>query len=1058
MQHAAAAEEGARRGRKGGREGTKEERGTGDEGFAWNMRGGAREVALIAALFAAGCAASDNVVDNYVPGWPTGARVWPQLSQNYNQAVDDALFMDFSPQNYWFYVLPAKGAQLAGCAVYINADLNVATGYQGSGTAQLGFDYMLSLQFKNNQVDTVSIHLAPCTFGNSTCLLASKISDLPFRTDPANNAIEIKVDAQLLSLQKVRNHDLDVGMLLIQTQEKKSAQAFSERLVPPSKLEYIHFYHEIAPYSLVTQPTQECAASRSVRGAVIFSESEEGIFWDERSYAQLFLSMQYQAMQAGVPVDRLTTNQLLALDSARMCRYAFVIMPAQSHAPDRETLGRLRKAVYLLIHWHSVSVITAGNFLTNLVGQKPWDTPVPGNSYSTMQTLFGLTNNNPAAVSADASLTAQVAQNDGVFRGFEIGEQIHDSSTLGLFTSIFRAHQDPGESAFQVAVIATQTVDQRETHPAIFDVRLPGTNMLGKTSGRIFHFSTQQMLANADIVWRVIDTAREHFRPQMPVVGLQLSRSQHLMATRVDMDQSRVVTENAKLYRDYIDSYAKPWYNRWDFVQSYFINIGNDPSNREYTNWNESLPLYMALRDLESEFGSHSYTHPDDINILSDAELDFEFGDAAQEIKEQLDQTYVGAAQPGAPESLRVARKMEQYHGDSYFSGGYSGVGAGFPGAFGFLHPESAMVYLAPNLYFDFSLIAFYKLSVEQSIAFWAAQLADMTNSAKQAIGVWPIHDYAPGNWGTGPLDWEEAYFGGGAGYEQVLFTSMIENMVAAGSEFLTMLDLSERIRLQSSASLMISAVPGSNGLFQVEVDPLVFRNTQTLGKMALSIPPGWTVKGWHAFNGDKLFLAETKTSVTIAPADERPSPVTHLISLPMRSSLVRARGNKKNLSFEVRGVGGVVQVRLAPGSKYTFSASGPVKITTSEGIVSFDFRRETKPRMLRGRVDWYDCSKYSNKRRCRKDSKCVWKNKICKNNVRISNGEPRECLSISNGGACDRNPFCKWCKRQGACMDVDVRREAALTCARISNAPYKCNTKDLCKWRKRQKVCSLGC
>ena len=38
-------------------------------------------------------------------------------------------------------------------------------------------------------------------------------------------------------------------------------------------------------------------------------------------------------------------------------------------------------------------------------------------------------------------------------------------------------------------------------------------------------------------------------------------------------------------------------------------------------------------------------------------------------------------------------------------TGGYTGVGAGYPGAFGYLTPDTDKLYIAPNMKFDFSLV-----------------------------------------------------------------------------------------------------------------------------------------------------------------------------------------------------------------------------------------------------------------------------------------------------------------------------------------------------------------
>src|SRR5436189_4270914 len=113
-----------------------------------------------------------------------------------------------------------------------------------------------------------------------------------------------------------------------------------------------------------------------------------------------------------------------------------------------------------------------------------------------------------------------------------------------------------------------------------------------------------------------------------------------------------------------------------------------------------------------NELGSHSITHPGDTNSLSASQIQSEFQGSKQIIEQQMSQilgrTFVvdGAAVPGNPESFPTATSILQYY--NYISGGYSGIGAGYPGAFGYLNPAMATgnkVYLAPNMFFDFSLV-----------------------------------------------------------------------------------------------------------------------------------------------------------------------------------------------------------------------------------------------------------------------------------------------------------------------------------------------------------------
>ena len=76
-------------------------------------------------------------------------------------------------------------------------------------------------------------------------------------------------------------------------------------------------------------------------------------------------------------------------------------------------------------------------------------------------------------------------------------------------------------------------------------------------------------------------------------------------------------------------------------------------------------------------------------------------------------------------------------------TGGWTGVGSGFPSAFGYMSPTpTGAVYLAPNVTFDFTEIQYQGKTIDQAKAAWAAQVNDLAaNTAGPPILVWPIHD-----------------------------------------------------------------------------------------------------------------------------------------------------------------------------------------------------------------------------------------------------------------------------------------------------------------------------
>jgi Ca2+-binding RTX toxin-like protein len=302
-----------------------------------------------------------------------------------------------------------------------------------------------------------------------------------------------------------------------------------------------------------------------------------------------------------------------------------------------------------------------------------------------------------------------------------------------------------------------------------------------------------------------------------------------------------------------------------------------------------------------NEIGSHSLTHPEVTDVLTAAQIQAEFQGSKTLIEQQMSQilgrpfTVDGAAVPGAPESLATALAISQYY--NYLSGGFSSVGAGYPGAFGYLNPTMAgadKFYFAPNVKFDFSLVEFEHLTPTQAAAEWAREVAALSSHGDVPILMWPWHDYAAAMWATDPP--------APSPYTTQMFTDFIARAYAAGSEFVTLADLADRMSAFND-SAVTTTVSGSTMTASV--------TSPDAGKFALDLDNLGTQKianvtGWYAYDNDSVFLPRNGGTYTIhlgSTADD----VTHITSLPMRSELLSVSGNGTNLSFSVFGEGDVV-------------------------------------------------------------------------------------------------------------------------------------------------------
>ncbi len=425
---------------------------------------------------------------------------------------------------------------------------------------------------------------------------------------------------------------------------------------------------------------------------------------------------------------------------------------------------------------------------------------------------------------------------------------------------------------------------------------------------RNVHFSTEAQLGDNNQLWQAIQFAVNGGTG--PTVGLQMGRQGAIVASRNDMDLSRFVTEvdpagTVQGIYDKLLPILSAWKADYNFVGSYYINVGDNAPAGEQTVWSTSLPYYRQLIQMGNEIGSHSLTHlgalnpAENTNILTTGTgpgtFDYEFRLARDIIQANIaagvpGYQLAGAAVPGAPEYLATARQIIQYY--EYLSGGYASVGAGYPGAFGYLTPEfddAGKVYIAPNMSFDFTLIGFKRLTADQALATWKAEFANLTKKADVPVVVWPWHDYGPTNWENN-------------GYTQAMFTEFIKTAAAANSEFVTLEDLADRIRSFEKSSVtssvngnVVTATVSSAdaGHFALDLDNL---GTQKIASVA----------GWYAYDEDSVFTDRDGGTYTIT-LGASVADVTHITDLGDRNELVSITGDGTSLSATIVGEGNVV-------------------------------------------------------------------------------------------------------------------------------------------------------
>ncbi len=616
---------------------------------------------------------------------------------------------------------------------------------------------------------------------------------------------------------------------------------------------------------------------------IVYSESSANAFEDDFFYSQLFMNMQYQAMMAGVPFELLSENDLT--DINKISNLDALCFPGMQYIPA-SIVDAVTDTLTQAVFTYKVGIITAGKFLTDLAEGGS----VPGAAETHMQSLLGL--ERLGSYDSSAILTAATTDNPAM-KNYTPGETIlsyeyiltnyYGPTLNNTLTSL--AHLEMDEGTFN-GVVATET------------------------GGRNVHFAHHRLMGDANLLWSALQWVL--YGDTTPV-ALKPSRNKSIFLSRNDMDQS-MYAESLYLNDIPLLDLLEQWKEAYNFVGSYYINVGNNPSNGEYTNWAVSEPLFTEYIYLGNEIGTHSYTHPDYTSNLSAAELEFQFNQSAMEINDGLGIEVVGAAIPGNPETLAVDREIDKYL--SYVSGRYGSQGYGYRGM-GYLTPDFDMLYFSYNLSADYSLIEWLNHTPSEAKIIWKQQLDSVANKASQPIFHWLWHDYAPT---------ESANL-----YTVDLFTDTIAYAHNThGSEFVTLDDMHKRIKSFQASSLQVQAqgdvisidVGGNNvGQFSVEVS-----SDQVIQE----------IDNWYAYNDHQLFLPQNGGQFQVLLGSSQ-NDITRITSLPMRAKLLSLEGDGENLNFAFTGEGKVL-VTLNSNRLAAFNVSGADSFSLNDNVLELEF------------------------------------------------------------------------------------------------------------------------
>ena len=751
----------------------------------------------------------------------------------------------------FIFALQAPIAIGEGTTFWLNTDSNATTGYQIFGSVG-GADYNVNF-FTDN-----SPYLYTGAAGQNFVS-----GPLQFAVSADRHAVEFVVPFTSIA-------DFDGRM---------------DVLVDVNNTTFLPGDYTRAPFTVVDSATLPRPTDTGLKVGIVYSATTAAKFFDLTAYSDLFMSTQNQAAMEGVPYDILTEADLTNL--AKLINYDTLIFPSFQNVRSAD-VAAIQSTLDTVVYKYGIGLVTAGNFMTN----DETGASLPGNAYARMEALLGITRvggGNAVNVLVEAGNTT-----NPVMKGYAAGEDIR--SYTGVGTQVF------GDLTGNAEVLATQSINGGAAQNAI---------LATVTGGRNVHFATEGMMADNNMLEDALGWSA---RTAGPGLELQMSRQSAIFAGRNDLDEAmrpdEVKPPTGPGIYDKLLPILDQWKAAYNFVGSYYIDIGNGVDGTG-TNWDVSRPYYKHLLDAGNEIGSHSVSHPENTNLLTPAQLQAEFEVSRNTIQTELRKIpgyggYVveGAAIPGAGEKLAVSEEVLKYY--SYLSGGNVQIGAGYPGAFGYLLPGDTKVYLAPNISSDFTLIGFKGMTPDQAAAAWQAEWKDMTTHADLPVIVFPWHDY--GITGFEP------------GYNQAMFESLIKTAYDAGSEFVTLNDLQGRIGAFEKSNLEYSMVDADTMNVKVA-------SSGALGTFALDLTGADKIKSvnnWYAYDANSIFLPKTGGTFTV-DLGGTPDDVSHITSLPSRAQLLSATSpGGGGLDFSVIGEGTLlVDLEAVNGRSVSVTGTG---------------------------------------------------------------------------------------------------------------------------------------
>jgi serralysin len=342
------------------------------------------------------------------------------------------------------------------------------------------------------------------------------------------------------------------------------------------------------PEYTITDPATVQARTPTHRVAIVYSGTSASLYFSQTAYSDLFMAAQNQARMAGVSYDVIDESQLTDLNT--LLKYDELVFPSMPNVNTAQ-LPAIMSTLTSAVHNYGIGIITAGDFLTN----DQTGAALSGDSYANMETLLDLKRIS-GGNSGSVTVTAADVSNP-IMKGYTAGQTIQT-----LINEGYTAYQTAdGQTA---DVLVNQNVAGVGTLAGVQQTKTGGTNV---------HFATTGLLGDSNLLSNAIQST---VLGTQPGVTLHESRNAGIAAVRVDMDQAQNPADvspasgGAGIY-DVMIPILQQWKTLYNFVASYYVDIGDNPNATDptTTNWAKSLAYYKAILATGGEIGTHSYTH-----------------------------------------------------------------------------------------------------------------------------------------------------------------------------------------------------------------------------------------------------------------------------------------------------------------------------------------------------------------------------------------------------------------------------------------------------------------